>query len=271
MPDVIESSLKDLSNIVEREGRYFIQCLDGEIETTLAEIEQRQKTAQELRRFSEAWQRLYGHKKWKGNKIPVDAEYYLNIQLTIDSIREIIQEKYNAGDDLKGYYKICDIVILDTEQQLSNPYADVKKLNAWLAGWQSVRKFLDLFPKREAKVRDSPLSSDATQPISSKVEPKPAKRPLRQVALLHLYEKRPAIKRDQRANELAQQYGHRSGQKLYEYYRKLSKPTGITGLEGNELPSIIADIQAVLPLLSGIPKQIALAHLQTLKAKQQQI
>ena len=90
---------------------------------------------------------------------------------------------------------------------------------------------------------------------------------LRQVALLHIYEGKPAIKRDERANELARQHGHASGAKLYDHYRKLSKQTGITGVEGAEVPKLILDIEAVLPLLSGAPEQAARAHLQTLKTK----
>ncbi|MBC6991678.1 hypothetical protein [Hymenobacter sp. BT491] len=94
---------------------------------------------------------------------------------------------------------------------------------------------------------------------------------LRQVALLHIFAKKPAIKRDSRADAIARAEGHTSGPKLYDHYRKLSKKTGITGMEGDELPSMINDIEVVLLRLDAAHQQGAKDALEVLRAKEGKI
>lgn len=87
---------------------------------------------------------------------------------------------------------------------------------------------------------------------------------LRQVALLHIYQGH-IIPRE--AGEIARQYGHQSGQALYEHSRKLTLPSQRAGADGKALAPMIADITKVIAHLSGTARQQAESELQTLQAK----
>jgi hypothetical protein len=89
---------------------------------------------------------------------------------------------------------------------------------------------------------------------------------LRQVALLHIYQGH--IIADKEANAIAQQYGHQSGPKLYEHFRKLVRPSQRIGVEGKMLAPLIADVTKVIAHLAGTPRQQAERELQTLQAKE---
>ncbi|HEX8348375.1 MAG TPA: hypothetical protein VF598_00305 [Hymenobacter sp.] len=90
---------------------------------------------------------------------------------------------------------------------------------------------------------------------------------LRQVALLHIYQGKPPIKRDSRADEIAKNHGHTSGGRLYSLYNKLTKVIDRIGVEGDKIKPLIKDIEQVLPYLKGEQLKQAKNELQTLRAK----
>jgi hypothetical protein len=116
--------------------------------------------------------------------------------------------------------------------------------------------------------RQAELLAGPTQAADATTAPR-ASRPaahlsLRQVALLHIYQ---SLVIPKAADEIARKYGHTSGAKLYEHYRKLSHRTGRTGVEGQQLLPMLGDIAAVIPHLDGVARQNAENELQTLNAK----
>lgn len=116
-------------------------------------------------------------------------------------------------------------------------------------------------------LNESVLSQPIT-PHSKAVIEEPAKLGLRQIALLYFFDKsKPNIKRDSRATEIAISWGHTSGAKLYDHFRVVKQEQGITGATGKELPSMIEDIEAILPLLVEPYKKEALKALNKLQLK----
>ena len=72
------------------------------------------------------------------------------------------------------------------------------------------------------------------------------------------------------ADQLARHYGHTSGAKLYEHYRKLLRQADRTGFEGSQLTPIIADITKIIPRLSSEAQVRAVKDRQTLLAKKEE-
>jgi hypothetical protein len=72
---------------------------------------------------------------------------------------------------------------------------------------------------------------------------------LRQLALQAIYEEH--LITLQKAHQIAQQWGHQSGGRLYQLYRKFLRPADRLGRENRELVSLIKDIEAVLPRLTA--------------------
>ena len=93
-----------------------------------------------------------------------------------------------------------------------------------------------------------------------------AKTSLRQVALLYVYEGKVIPKA---ADEIARQYGHKSGAKLYQHYLTVSQRAGRIGEDvvGQKLAPMIKDIAAVIGQLTGKSQQQAESELQTLEAR----
>ena len=159
-------------------------------------------------------------------------------------------------------------------QGLVSQFSGVGKIAAELAHFSQL---LATFHEKERPDAASLLPDTTRQPHAGasgdtpESAPPPAQLSLRQVALLYIFNRKPAIKRDERANEIARQYGHNSGARLYGHYCKLSKPTGITGLEGKEIPDAIKAIEGILPLLFEAPKQAANEALRVLRVKDNKI
>jgi hypothetical protein len=72
---------------------------------------------------------------------------------------------------------------------------------------------------------------------------------LRQLALQAIYEEHPVNL--QKAQQIAQQWGHQSGGRLYQLYRKFLRPADRLGRDNRELVSLIRDIEAVLSRLTA--------------------
>jgi hypothetical protein len=90
---------------------------------------------------------------------------------------------------------------------------------------------------------------------------------LQQIALLYAYEGKAIPKAD--ANEIAREYGHKSGGKLYDHYRTVCQRAGRVGdeIRGQRLVPMIKNIKVVVPYLTGIQQRQAEIELQTLEAR----
>lgn len=117
-----------------------------------------------------------------------------------------------------------------------------------------VAYFFDCWRKFHENERPAPVATASAQ-LS-----------LRQVALLYTYENKVIPKA---ADEVARQYGHQSGAKLYERYLTVSQRAGRVGddITGQKLVPMIKDITRVVARLSGSARQQAESELQTLEAR----
>ncbi|MFD2937254.1 hypothetical protein [Spirosoma flavum] len=88
---------------------------------------------------------------------------------------------------------------------------------------------------------------------------------LRQIALLYIYQNK-TISWEQR-DQIAQQYGYKSGEKLYKHYNKHSRTSDRIGVEGGQIQPLIEDIIATIPFLSESQKQQAESEIKTISAK----
>lgn len=101
--------------------------------------------------------------------------------------------------------------------------------------------------------------------ISTDTKRAPRNLTLRQIALLHIYQDK-LINRSL-ANQIAQHYGHKSGEKLYKHYIKHTRTSDRTGIEGKQIDPVLKDINAIIHLLNERQKQQAESEIKTIKAK----
>ena len=122
----------------------------------------------------------------------------------------------------------------------------------------------------EAENNALAINSSKSMPSQSLLPPPETKGAsplsLRQVALFYAYNDKVIPKA---ADEIAKEYGHQSGAKLYLHYLTVSQRAGRIGddVTGQKLPPMIKDIAAVIPRLSGKALQKAQSEMQTLEAR----
>jgi hypothetical protein len=150
--------------LIEKEGRFFILCLEGELETTKEEINQRSQVLDYWQEYSQTYMRLYGHQKWTLSQVPKDAKINVNIQLFFSKVRAFFQKQYDKGETLWTSYKMCEIGISTAKQDLSIPYNNKPFNKAMLNGWTAAKEFLDLFHKRGAFDETPPFIVSAPLP-----------------------------------------------------------------------------------------------------------
>ncbi|QJX46624.1 hypothetical protein HMJ29_06600 [Hymenobacter taeanensis] len=166
--------------IVERDGRYFVQCSDGEYETTVEEIQQFEEGGKRMLAYLELRQKMYGHKNWTVGTTPPNTDFHVILALFFQDLKKYFQEKYHAGESLWTAYKMCDMAILEGKESLLNPYAETERTNAWIGRWQTMKEFLDLFPKRGVFDETPPTVTPITEskPIDT-IATQPAGEPVR--------------------------------------------------------------------------------------------
>lgn len=147
--------------VIEREGRLFLQLLDGEIETTREELQKQAEWAENFIRHSETWLKLYKGKEWTIGTTPKDADFHVHLTIIFEDLEKYFEEKYHAGESLWTAYKMCDAAIFEANKSLLNPYGNTDRDKAWIARWQAMKGFLDLFPKRGAFDTTPPYEAPA--------------------------------------------------------------------------------------------------------------
>lgn len=134
--------------LIERDGRYFVQCSDGEVEVNLEELKQQDEAADAMMRYWRLWKVIYGHHKWAAKDVPVDAGMHLRISLLFENARTCYQKQFDAGESMEIPYRVCDFCILETKAQLANPYANRAVLAPMLTGWELLKEWLDFLTSR---------------------------------------------------------------------------------------------------------------------------
>lgn len=134
--------------LIKREGRLFLLCLEGELETTLEEIAQQNKFFDYFDEYSKIYKRLYSHQKWTLAQVPKEAEMHIRIHMFFNNTMKYFQKRYDKGETLWTSYKMCDMGISTAKHDLSAPYNNKTLNEGLLAGWTAMREFLDLLPKR---------------------------------------------------------------------------------------------------------------------------
>lgn len=87
---------------------------------------------------------------------------------------------------------------------------------------------------------------------------------LRQVALLYIYN---GWIIPTHADAIAEQWGYKSGLKLYQYYNKLTATGNRINADGRKLPEMIKNVLTVIPHLQGVHQKQAQDELTTLQIR----
>lgn len=169
--------------------------------------------------------------------------------------------------------------------------SEPERIEAFFQHWDSKKDAAGLFISRPglaiANRRPVPalVVSSVLQVVRRQIEarlqqlqtglfiPKPkdrdGKMPLPTVALILIYEGQ-TLQRGERANRLARNAGHNSGDKLYGYYSNYSTTVNRLGFENdtaNKGRKMIGRIQSALPYLSGEAKKKAENELSIIEAR----
>jgi hypothetical protein len=214
--------------------------------------------------------------EWEGVRF-LDALLHLNDQGTRNVDNQHVLREWGAGAKGREDQQAQEQLLPERKQVVTE--ADRPRLTQrrqqLLEHWQStsstqVQASIQLIEQRLAEldaVHSEPIINETAVDTTDLAVPH-IEFTARRVVLLHIFNCKPPIRLDDRTHELGRSYGFRNGRNIYDHYVKLSKPTGITGMEGKELPSIISDIKAVLPLVEDRYKKDACDKLNELTIKQ---
>lgn len=95
----------------------------------------------------------------------------------------------------------------------------------------------------------------------------PFKVTARRIALIHIFNKQKPIRLTDWTHNLGREHGYVNGNNIYQYYIKYSKEGAIFNASDGELPSLIKDIELVLPLVNKRYQQGIANELNALKKR----
>ena len=178
-----------------------------------------------------------------------------------------MREEQHAREQLLPELK--QVITEDDRQKLE------QRLHNLTTHWQAnsnveVQAAIRLISERLTELDTAQIkrdSMDNTTSSSANQVPAITRLSLSQIALLHIFNRRPVIKDDDRAKELARAHGLKSGTRLHRLYKKYTQPKGITGAEGRQLTHRINDIEKVLAYVDSKYQQDALDKLKQLEIK----
>lgn len=136
--------------IIERDGRYFVQCEDGELERTPEQLRlftERLETNSNL--FKErltAWENKFKNSCLATGKTPKNSWDYLYIDDHMQAMKQLCQQEFNEGNSLENCSKMCDMAISKLKMERAAPNTDKDLIKYYLAGWKDIRLFISLFP-----------------------------------------------------------------------------------------------------------------------------
>ena len=246
----------DLSDELVRLGRKLISSLKRNFEKHPGSKDPHNLLKSALQECLILQERSVQASKLYTNALSEDKLAVLDVFYTIEDVvgdlLKLFLDNWQEAERPEKY-------LFQIEWNVAKPLAELIRYNARFTAHHSAM---------QARQNQSSQPVKADTPI---VTPSPitdagalGKLNLRQVALLFVYTG--GIIPKGGANEIAQRYDHKSGQKLYEHYRTLSQRAGRTGddIRNQRLPSMIKGIAAVIPHLTGKARQLAESELQEL-------
>lgn len=251
-----------MNKLIEREGRYFIQCPDGEVETTIEEIQRHDEMLAFYQKVSDEADRMHRNQTQPRTFYPPTEYAMFKIEylepLGKELLRRVGSPEYDAKD-LALWYSMLDIQISDLEVAKCLPNADKGLIDFKIQGVKSCI----LAAKKLEHLRGlfTPAAPAATSA--------PDRLTFDELALLCVYTGKSITK------ENAKEYlegGLESGDALYNrftHYSSQSNRTGFADETAQVRKNMLARIQKVLPRLNDEQKKRAENDIHTITAQNQ--
>jgi hypothetical protein len=136
--------------VIEREGRYFLQFEDGELERTPEQIRQFMERSEAisnvLKEHLTAWENKFKKNPLATGQIPKNSWSYVSIDDHMQAIKQVCQQQFNEGKSLEACSQICEMAISTLKKERDAPHTDKDLVKYYIAGWKDVRRFIAFFP-----------------------------------------------------------------------------------------------------------------------------
>lgn len=273
-------------NTVERDGKFYVQCTDGEVEISPEQMEQSIMAKQVLETLANSWKEMYGHQNWSVGDVPKDAETYLTFAVFFQNCKRAIEMLYSEEEDKvkfkNDFSMVFQMKISEYERDLIVPYSDKPLIQYKIAGFKDMLRFLELLPLNMQNVdrdnlqdgylqviNDIPRYDDGIEKRSADSTPEIAthKGTQMQVALFYYYLIAAGLREPMgfdpgedgkmKAMEaIASKHGlsYKGFQLAFNQYSNKKTGAWITGTKHN-----IKDIEMVITMLADYPKAMAIA------------
>lgn len=145
--------MKDIP-VVERDGRFFLQFEDGELERTPDQmremVERHQGIAVRLAAYeaqrSTARRTLKGRELKKALKDKQELAY-VAINRLFEMLKQKAQNDFINGESVSTWTNVCDLACSRIQVALAGLTPKKKLLRYQRAGWKDFKVFLSMFPK----------------------------------------------------------------------------------------------------------------------------
>lgn len=107
--------------IIERDGKFYLQLTDGEIEMTKDDLEQRKEGAENLKRFAEKSIIYSENNTWTAETIPKEFDSIVKIDLYAENLINAIQQEIKEGKSINDIIYLLDFWIDAEKEKLKNP------------------------------------------------------------------------------------------------------------------------------------------------------
>lgn len=203
-----------MNKIIEREGIFYIQFEDGEVEISKERMEQLYSTSIQMKGYLEVGMNYLKGEKYNIGNVPQEFDEVVKVDLFIDKLIPVLEKLYTEAESTANakntILQILQMLIYGAMEKTVNP---LMKRN---------KNVSEYFVHRLETVKNS---WDVDIPQLTK-RPKP-NLSIDQIALKYAYEQEQITRAN--GNEIARQYGHTSGEKLFQRYTHYSKASNRRG------------------------------------------
>jgi hypothetical protein len=134
--------------IIQRDDKYYIQLIDGEIEVTPEEAKEKVKRLESLQQYCDAWLSSYGHNRWSIKDVPNDADTYLRLNMFFQESKKALQEVYDQEEDKVKFFDKFEAIfktyIDDLKLKASNPYSNKEIIKYQVRGFKGLMNFIKM-------------------------------------------------------------------------------------------------------------------------------
>lgn len=131
-----------MNNIIERDGRYFVQCLDGELERTPEQLRAAFEANEVTKGYLDNWLILHDGNAWGIAQVPKDADTIVKLRMFFELVDKHFFDDLQKGKGIESAVRMCNDSISRLKADKANPYCRKNLINFQIEGWKDIKSRL---------------------------------------------------------------------------------------------------------------------------------